>query len=117
MNRYAWLEFDGGMWHFVKNLCAVPSESTRRWSDKDCALTDLTGEGWTVVRPYSANRPAGENGENKNAISGYGLVRHLAEAPLSMSCSATDSDRPNLDSNFFTVFLRDYVAVATAKKI
>jgi hypothetical protein len=84
MYRYAWLEFDGGMWHFVKDLCADPGESTRRWSERECALTDLMEEGWTVVRPYSAKLPMGEN---KDGIAGYGLVRHCqhAESPLSMA--------------------------------
>ncbi len=100
MCRYAWLEFDGGMWHLVKDLCADPGESTRRWSDRECALTDLIEEGWTVVRPYSARLPMGEN---KDGITGYGLVRPCphAELPFSMTETATDGDRGALYSSFW----------------
>ena len=89
MYRYAWLEFDGGMWHLVKDLFADPGKSTRRWSDRECALTDLMEEGWTVVRPYSS-KPA--MGENQGGISGYGLVRDCrhAESRLSMIDTSTD---------------------------
>ena len=91
MYRYAWLEFDGGMWHLVKDLFADPGKSTRRWSDRECALTDLMEEGWTVVRPYSSKLPMGEN---QGGISGYGLVRDCrhAESRLSIIDTSTDGD-------------------------
>ena len=100
MHQYAWLELDGGVWHLVEDLCADPNESTRRWSDGECALSDLMEEGWAVVRPYSAKN---QMQENKNAISGYGLVRHCrhAESPLSMTDTTTDRDLMGL---YFQLF-------------
>ena len=68
MHRYAWLEQEGGTWHFLTSLFADPEESTRRWSDKERALDELTHEGWTVVRPY----PERQSG---NCLYGYGLIR------------------------------------------
>jgi hypothetical protein len=75
MNRYAWLEHEGGKWHFLTSLFADPGESTRRWSDKQCALEELMKEGWTVIRPYpekpSATRQSG------NCLYGFGLMRTI----------------------------------------
>ncbi len=75
MHRYAWLEHEGGMWHFLTSLFADPAESTRRWSDRQCALDELIKEGWVVVRPYpeqiSLERQSG------NCLYGYGLMRTI----------------------------------------
>ena len=70
--RYAWLEQEGNKWHFLTNLFGDPAQSTRRWSNKQRALEDLTREGWTVLYPYP------ELGSNQvrtrpNAC-GYGLM-------------------------------------------
>jgi hypothetical protein len=73
MHRYAWLEYEGGLWHFLTDLFADPRDSNRRWSDQRCALDDLLEEGWTVVRPYPG-RPATEQ-ISANRIHGYGLMR------------------------------------------
>jgi hypothetical protein len=75
MHRYAWLEHEDGKWHLLTSLFADPGESTRRWSDKQCALDELMNEGWTVVRPYPekpviAKRPGG-------CLCGYGLIRSV----------------------------------------
>ena len=72
MHRYAWLELDSGMWHFLTHLSADPQESTRRWSDQRHALDELTKEGWTIVRAYPPRPPRVESGE---AAVGYGLTR------------------------------------------
>jgi hypothetical protein len=72
MYRYAWLEFDGGLWHLVEDLCASPGKSTRRWSDRESALAELMGEGWSVVRPYASKHAMGEI---STEVTGYGLVR------------------------------------------
>jgi hypothetical protein len=50
--RYAWLEQEGNMWHFLTSLFADPAKSTRKWSNKQRALEELTREGWTVLYPY-----------------------------------------------------------------
>ena len=71
MHRYAWLEHEGGMWHFLTNLFADPRKSTRRWLDKQRALEELTGEGWTVVYPY---RDPFMNQVSSDNACGYGLM-------------------------------------------
>jgi len=73
MNRYAWLEHEDGTWHFLTSLFADPGESTRRWSDKQRALDELTKEGWTVVRPYPEKISMAR--ESGNGLYGYGLIR------------------------------------------
>ncbi len=73
MHRYAWLEHDDGMWHFLTSLFADPGESTRRWSDRQCALDELMSEGWTIVRPYPV-KPLTEQ-QSGNYLDGYGLIR------------------------------------------
>jgi hypothetical protein len=72
MHRYAWLELDEGMWHFLTQLSADPQQSTRRWSDSRHALAELMKEGWTIVRPYPRRLPVTETGES---AVGYGLTR------------------------------------------
>jgi hypothetical protein len=72
MHRYAWLEHENGTWHFLTSLFADTAESTRRWSDRQRALDELKGEGWTIIRPYlersSKEKPSG------NCPYGYGLM-------------------------------------------
>ena len=74
MHRYAWLEHEGGLWHFLTDLFADPRKSNRRWSDQQRALDELMEEGWTVVRPY--RRLATEQASG-NRIHGYGLMRTI----------------------------------------
>ncbi len=74
MQRYAWLEFDKGMWHFLTNLYARPGESTRQWSDRQLAIAELMKEGWDIVRAYPERDPMAEGGER---VFGYGLRRYL----------------------------------------
>ncbi len=73
MHRYAWLEHEDGKWHFLTSLFADPGESTRRWSDRQCALDELIKEGWTVVRPYPEKPSVAR--EPGNSLYGYGLIR------------------------------------------
>jgi hypothetical protein len=73
MHRYAWLEHEDGMWHFLTSLFADPGKSTRRWSNKQSALDELTNEGWTVVRPYP-EKPLPER-QSGNCLDGFGLMR------------------------------------------
>jgi hypothetical protein len=76
MYRYAWLELDGGMWHFLTHLSADPQQSIRRWSDSRHALAELMKEGWTIVRPYPPNPPNPPKMESGEAAVGYGLTRY-----------------------------------------
>jgi hypothetical protein len=73
MHRYAWLEYDDGLWHFLTDLFADPRDSDRRWSDHQCALDELLHEGWTVVRPYPGRLATGQISGNR--IHGYGLTQ------------------------------------------
>jgi hypothetical protein len=70
--RYAWLEHEGGLWHFLTNLFEDPGKSLRSWTDEQHALEDLEREGWVVVYPYnehlSMNRTSGDR------ACGYGLM-------------------------------------------
>lgn len=88
-DQYAWLELVGGTWHLVKDLCASPCDSDRLWPDSGSALDDLIEEGWSVVRPYSA-QPS--SGEDDPVISGYGLVRHRRRVELSLAVNDSTSD-------------------------
>jgi hypothetical protein len=74
MHRFAWLEFDGEVWHFLTRLDAHPATSARRWSDKERALMELMDEGWAVVRAYPRYLPPDGSGEE---VQGYGLTRHV----------------------------------------
>lgn len=74
MHRFAWLELDEGMWHLLTHLAAEPAASTRRWSDRQHALTELMEEGWTVVRPYPQELTMKGTGES---VFGYGLTRTI----------------------------------------
>ena len=71
--RYAWLEHEEGIWHFLTNLLADPMDSKRRWSSRQHALEELTKEGWIVVGIYpensSVSRPDG------GGSRGYGLMQ------------------------------------------
>ncbi len=69
--RYAWLEKEKNMWYFLTNLFADPAKSTRRWSNKQHALEELTREGWTVLYPYPEHGPT--QGRT-HSTSGYGLM-------------------------------------------
>jgi hypothetical protein len=71
-HRYAWLEKEGNMWHFLTNLFADPTKSTRRWANKQRALEELTKEGWTVLYPY----PEQSSPERRvrSSACGYGLM-------------------------------------------
>lgn len=74
MHRFAWLELDGGTWHFLTHLYADPRVATRCWSDCRHALRDLLEEGWTVVGPYPRQLSVRRLG---GGARGYGLTRTI----------------------------------------
>ena len=74
LSRYAWLENEEGIWHFLTDLLADPGESTRSWTDSLRALEDLRKEGWTVISPYP-EAPSFSRDSNEEAC-GYGLMRN-----------------------------------------
>lgn len=71
LNRYAWLEQEDGLWHFLTSPFANPAESTRKWLDEMEALDELEHEGWKIVSPYPEQFPKETGGSPK----GYGLKR------------------------------------------
>jgi hypothetical protein len=72
IHRYAWLEHERGMWHFLTHLFADPAKSTRRWSDKQLALEELMSEGWSIVYPYPEQPQA--KTQTPARVCGYGLM-------------------------------------------
>jgi hypothetical protein len=71
LHRYAWLELEKGMWHFLTNLFSSTGESTRRWPDRKRALEELTSEGWKVVYPYPGKMA---KKQPRDRACGYGLM-------------------------------------------
>jgi hypothetical protein len=69
--RYAWLEQEDELWHFLASPFASPAESTRKWPDEREALDELEHEGWKVVGPY----PGQFLKESGSILRGYGLKR------------------------------------------
>jgi len=72
IQRYAWLEHEGGAWHFLTNLFENPCKSMRNWTDENCALQELGNEGWVVVYPYNENSPIDRKLSER--ACGYGLM-------------------------------------------
>ena len=52
MHQYAWLELHEGMWHLLTDVRSKHNEVSRKWVDKDIAITELMQEGWTITGPY-----------------------------------------------------------------
>lgn len=70
--KYAWLEYEGGVWHFLTDLFEDPGKSMRRWTDEQCALQELENEGWIVVYPY--NEQIKMKQRSDGGACGYGLM-------------------------------------------
>lgn len=70
--KYAWLEHDGGSWHFLTNLFEDPCKSVRSWKDDQTALEELESEGWIVVYPY--NEQLSTKNRSEGRACGYGLM-------------------------------------------
>ena len=74
MDRYAWLEHEGGVWHLLTSPVVAAGGATRRWSSGRHAILDLQYEGWRIVAPYPGTSGAGVEGR---PVYGYGLARTL----------------------------------------
>jgi hypothetical protein len=72
-NRYAWLEHEGGTWYFLTRLFDAPADSTRRWATQQCAMSELTKEGWVIVGTYPDN--ASMSNPDCGGSCGYGLMQ------------------------------------------
>ena len=70
--KYAWLEHEGGLWHFLTNLFEDPCKSARRWTDEQSALQELENEGWVVVYPYNEHLAVTRRSDDR--ACGYGLM-------------------------------------------
>jgi hypothetical protein len=71
IQRYAWLEQEEGVWHFLTDLFADPSDSTRCWTDRLRALEELKKEGWAVISPYPGES---QSNSTRSSCTGYGLM-------------------------------------------
>jgi hypothetical protein len=72
-SRYAWLEHEEGIWHFLTSLFAEPMESTRRWSSRQHAFDELIQEGWVIVGSYPENSSMPQ--PDCGGSGGYGLMQ------------------------------------------
>jgi len=52
MRQYAWLELHKGLWYLLTDVRAGPLEASRKWMEKERALTELAAEGWEISGPY-----------------------------------------------------------------
>jgi hypothetical protein len=50
MKPLAWLGFYREKWHLMTSKLSDP---VRQWIDKETALSDLAGEGWSISGPNS----------------------------------------------------------------
>jgi hypothetical protein len=68
--RYAWLEFHRGVWLLLTDDESERSGAMRTWLDRETALAELAGEGWTISGPF----PKGERREADSASKFYGFA-------------------------------------------
>jgi hypothetical protein len=70
MRQLAWLVFHGGYWHLVT---ANARDSSRKWANREVALSDLIMEGWIIDGPHG-KEPTMKHNANRH-FYGYGLMR------------------------------------------
>jgi hypothetical protein len=73
--RYAWLEFHRGLWLLLTDDEKVPAKAARGWMDKETALAELTGEGWTISGPYPKRQRT--YADSKQGFYGFPLTRTI----------------------------------------
>jgi hypothetical protein len=61
MHQYAWLELHEGMWHLLTDVRSKHNEVSRKWVDKDIAITELIQDGWSITGPYPLTRASAAN--------------------------------------------------------
>jgi len=70
MNRYAWLEFNGGTWRL---LTGNPENPSRSWADRRLALSELAEEGWKISGPFP--KRLGLDSTSNESLPGFILSR------------------------------------------
>jgi hypothetical protein len=73
--QYAWLERCEGSWYLFTNIRDDSVNTSRKWQDRDQAMTELIQEGWIVLCPYPndlSNKP-----DLESIYQGYALIRAL----------------------------------------
>ncbi len=70
MNRYAWLDFNGGAWLLLTDN---PDNPPRRWADRSVALSQLTKEGWRISGPFP--KRSGPDPTSDQGLYGFVLSR------------------------------------------
>jgi hypothetical protein len=73
--QYAWLELYKGMWHLLTDIKSESLDASRKWADKDVAISELIEDGWTVAGKYPNWLSDKLNLGNK--FHGYGLIRTI----------------------------------------
>jgi len=73
MRQYAWLELHKGLWYLLTDVRAGPLEASRKWMEKERALTELAAEGWEISGPYPEDPGSRQKVERR--FHGYALVR------------------------------------------
>lgn len=73
MRQFAWLELYQGMWCLLTDITSESVNASRIWVDKDCAIAELSEEGWTISGPYPNS--LSKKLRLGNAYHGYALMR------------------------------------------
>ncbi len=73
--RYAWLEFHRGAWILLTDDDSEPAGAARRWVDRECALSALASEGWTISGPFPGRKKG--NLDSKRGFYGFALMRQI----------------------------------------
>jgi hypothetical protein len=75
MRQFAWLESYKGMWYLLTDIKSETVEASRKWADKQEAISELTEEGWTISGQYPNELSEKLNLGNK--YQGYALLRTI----------------------------------------
>ena len=70
--RYAWEGNRRGIWILLTD---IEDEGARTWIDRDTALSELAGEGWTITRPYPKRKR--KEGDSGRGFQGFALTRTI----------------------------------------
>ncbi len=90
MNRYAWLDFEGGAWHLLTDS---PESLPRRWADRNLALSQLAEEGWSISGPFP--RRSGPDPASNQGLYGFILSRAVQSARKTHAAEEQRTQAPN----------------------
>jgi hypothetical protein len=75
MRQFAWLELHKGTWYLLTDIREETIQASRKWTDKDTAISELIEEGWEISGPYPNKLSIMLNLGNK--YRGFGLIRTI----------------------------------------